>query len=117
MSRRRRSAVLGSLEENYGAVVGANHRALAQLVTSLRNLNLPANHNSTSLLSYATETNKEEERSLVLLQMLVALKNLQETGVMNTNLTEFVVLTFSVNISLIFLRHLSIKLDDYIYSE
>ncbi|KAF4524509.1 hypothetical protein B566_EDAN011520 [Ephemera danica] len=92
LSRRRRSAVLSSLEENYGAVVGANHRALAQLMSSLCAVPLPACA-STVLTTYAEEQGEgDETRTLVLLQSLAVLRDLQDVGTSLANIAHFHVL-------------------------
>lgn len=50
--RKGRSVVHKTIEDNYSAVVGANHEALAQVLEQVRNMKLFSNNcNSNSLLS------------------------------------------------------------------
>ncbi|XP_059472558.1 titin [Neocloeon triangulifer] len=87
--KRRRSVILGSLEENYGAVVGANHRALAQLLSVLTSKPLPSEMSSVSVACYAGECRNVDEKTLVVMQILMELKNMQQAGATAANLDQF----------------------------
>jgi hypothetical protein len=87
--RRRSSVIFNSLEENYGAVVGANHRALAQLLEALGATPLPNETTSVSVPCYAGECRHPDEKSLVLLQILAQLEQMQQAGSMSATLDQF----------------------------
>ncbi|XP_065338990.1 proteoglycan 4-like [Cloeon dipterum] len=87
--KRRRSVILGSLEENYGAVVGANHRALAQLLSVWLSRPLPAEVTSVSIPCYAGECRNVDEKTLVVMQILTELKKMQQEGATAANLDQF----------------------------
>jgi len=81
--------ILGSLEENYGAVVGANHRALAQLLSVLTTTPLPLDVSSVSVPCYAGECRNVDEKGLVVLQILMELRKMHQSGNSVASLDQF----------------------------